>query len=587
MGVSVINQSIKFFTIFLLAFNVFAGGDDRDEEYYEALDEELATFEAQLAEDLANQAALEAFQQKLAEEKAAAAASTAAYQSQLEYDDKVQELMDALQRDLEIAAFEAQLEAELAAQDIMAEISADEERAKRLAEFQAKLEAEKAAAARSTAIYQARVQQEQIIKDRQAQLALERELSAFEAQLEADLAKQAAKEAFEEWYSNFLENKAAEEALEKELAAFEAQLEAELAAEEMMAEIEEELARQAALEAFQQKLADERAAAAASTSAYQQRLLEEELEAFEAQLEADLAAQAAEKAAAEAAAAVAVAEAAAAVAAAEAAAAAQAAAAAAAAPQISLSGTASVTYDDNGTAASSTTYDADLTFTGSVGTVGGTNTTVTIGMDVNGANAAITGADLATKIGPVTIAADMFDEVSLDASTVSGGQRTETTDTSVTVSLDVPVGDMTIGLDNSGNVVLSGTFSGVTVSHTVGDTTTTTASAAIAGIDMSVTNKAGATTWTLDTTVSGVDLTLTSGQKITAAFGLAGNTLTVTRVPAVVAHTGTVADNDWDTAAVASYSTAAISRDLTSGATLTATYSTKDDSLTLKAAVTF
>ena len=45
-----INQSIKFFTIFLLAFNVFAGGDDRDKEYYEALDEELATFEAQLAE---------------------------------------------------------------------------------------------------------------------------------------------------------------------------------------------------------------------------------------------------------------------------------------------------------------------------------------------------------------------------------------------------------------------------------------------------------------------------------------------------------------------------------------------------------
>ena len=92
-----INQSIKFFTIFLLAFNVFAGGDDRDEEYYEALDEELATFEAQLAEDLANQAALDAFaaelakqtaldafQQKIADEKAAAAASTAAYQSQLD-----------------------------------------------------------------------------------------------------------------------------------------------------------------------------------------------------------------------------------------------------------------------------------------------------------------------------------------------------------------------------------------------------------------------------------------------------------------------------------------------------------------------
>ena len=91
MGVSVINQSIKFFTIFLLAFSVFAGGDDRDEEYYETLDAELASFEAQL-------------------------------------------------------------EADLAAQEMMAEIMADEELAKRLAEFQAKIEAEKAAAARSTAI---------------------------------------------------------------------------------------------------------------------------------------------------------------------------------------------------------------------------------------------------------------------------------------------------------------------------------------------------------------------------------------------------------------------------------------------------
>ena len=72
-----VNQSIKFFTIFLLAFNVFAGGDDRDKEYYEALDEELA-------------------------------------------------------------AFEAQLDAELAAQEMMAEMLAEEELAKRLAEFQAR-----------------------------------------------------------------------------------------------------------------------------------------------------------------------------------------------------------------------------------------------------------------------------------------------------------------------------------------------------------------------------------------------------------------------------------------------------------------
>ena len=85
-----INKSIKFFTVFLLAFSVFAGGDARDKEYYEALDEELA-------------------------------------------------------------AFEAQLDAELAAAEMMAEMLAEEELAKRLAEFQAKLEAEKAAAAASTA----------------------------------------------------------------------------------------------------------------------------------------------------------------------------------------------------------------------------------------------------------------------------------------------------------------------------------------------------------------------------------------------------------------------------------------------------
>ena len=60
---------------------------------------------------------------------------------------------------------------------------------------------------------------------------------------------------------------------------------------------------------------------------------------------------------------------------------------------------------------------------------------------------------------------------------------------------------------------------------------TTTAAAAIAGMDISVTNKAGDTTWSLGTTVSGVGLTLASSQKVTATFGLAGNTMVVTSVP--------------------------------------------------------
>ena len=231
---------------------------------------------------------------------------------------------------------------------------------------------------------------------------------------------------------------------------------------------------------------------------------------------------------------------------------------------VALSGSASVSYDDNGVSPSSTSYDADLTAVGTAGT-----TTVTISMDLDGSSATsdaitLTGVDMATKLGPVSISADMLDEISVEASTVSGGQRTETVD-----------------------VTLGGTFSGVTVSHTVGDTTKTTASASIAGIDMSVTNKAGSTTWTLDTTVSGIDLTLGSDQKVTAAFGLAGNRMTVTSNPSVAYHAGTVADNDWNTVAADAYSTVAVSRDLTSGASLTATYSTKDDSLTLKAAVAF
>jgi hypothetical protein len=91
---------------------------------------------------MARQAALDAFQQKLADEKAAAAASTAAYRD---------ELLNA-----ELAAFESQLEAELAAQEMMAEIEAEMARQAALEAFQQKLADEKAAAAASTAAYQAK-----------------------------------------------------------------------------------------------------------------------------------------------------------------------------------------------------------------------------------------------------------------------------------------------------------------------------------------------------------------------------------------------------------------------------------------------
>jgi len=256
---------------------------------------------------------------------------------------------------------------------------------------------------------------------------------------------------------------------------------------------------------------------------------------------------------------------------------------------VAISGTSSVSYDDNGSGASTTSYDADLSI---VGTTGGT--TVTIGMDLESLSGpSTTSATMATTIGPVTVSADMFNEASIGTS--SGGNLREGTaaeDTGVSISLDAPIGDATVGVDNSGNVTISGTWSGVTMSHTsksAGDTTT--ASAAIAGMDVSVTNKAGATTWSLGTTVSGVALTLASSQKVTATFGLAGNTMTVSSVPKRVSAEAVVSSatvrGTRIVNAQAAYSTVAISRSLTSGATLAATYSTLDDSLTLKASVAF
>ena len=266
---------------------------------------------------------------------------------------------------------------------------------------------------------------------------------------------------------------------------------------------------------------------------------------------------------------------------------------------IALSGTASVSYDDNGTAASATSYDADLSVVGTAGT-----TTVTIGMDVNGGGtaatnvAAITGVDMATTVGPVTIAADMFNEVSQATTEVAGGQRFEGSaadDTGVTISVDAPIGDATVGVDDTGVLTVSGTWSGIAMSASTGDLTTVSGS--IAGMDVSVTNDAGSTTWSLGTTVSGVALTLASSQKVTATFGLAGNTMVVSSIPKVASAAakpgnsdGTHATNGYGTYitnSVAAYSTVAISRSLTSGATLAATYSTKDDSLTLKASVAF
>jgi vacuolar-type H+-ATPase subunit I/STV1 len=170
-----IKKLIIMSAAFFVIFNVVAGGDDRDEGPVESLDsvqpvtdkvvvgeleaqamtltsaedealareleefeanlseearleQELADAQSQLEAELARENALADFQAKLAEEKAAAAASNAAYQAKLA-------------------------------------------REKALADFQAKLAEEKAAAAASNAAYQARLAEDQARLAEEARLA--------------------------------------------------------------------------------------------------------------------------------------------------------------------------------------------------------------------------------------------------------------------------------------------------------------------------------------------------------------------------------------------------------------------------------
>ena len=262
---------------------------------------------------------------------------------------------------------------------------------------------------------------------------------------------------------------------------------------------------------------------------------------------------------------------------------------------IALSGAASVSYSDEGSAASDLSSAATLTIAGTAGA-----TTVTGAYSMEGASLATDSLSMSTTVGPLTIVADMHDE---DSSETAGsavdsdgdgelGDGTgdaiadiaDSDDTGVVVSLSVPVGDATIATNADGDVTISGTFSGVTISYAVDDDEFT-GSASIAGMDVSITNDGGDTSWSIGTTVSGVALTLDSDNDISATFGLAGNTMTVSHVGdrAEVAATTT----HYSTAAADAYTTVAISRSLTSGATLAATYDTSDSSLTLKASVSF
>ena len=253
---------------------------------------------------------------------------------------------------------------------------------------------------------------------------------------------------------------------------------------------------------------------------------------------------------------------------------------------IALSGTASVSYDDNGSSASSTSYDADLSVVGTAGA-----TTYTTSFDIDGGtdtaagdDVALTGATLATTIGPVTISADMYDED--DSATVSttGGLIADSGDNrSISVTLDAPIGDATIGLDDDGDVTVSGTWSGVTITHTIqSGSDKTVGSASIAGMDITLTNDAGASDWSIGTTVAGTAVTLNSDKAVTATFGVTGNTVVVSHTAERASAASTTATKH-ATSQKDAFTTVAISRALTSGATLAATYNTFDDSLTLKA----
>ena len=116
-------------------------------------------------------------------------------------------------------------------------------------------------------------------------------------------------------------------------------------------------------------------------------------------------------------------------------------------------------------------------------------------------------------------------------------------------------------------------------------------------MDITVTNDDGSTTWVIGTTVAGTAVTLNSSKAVTATFGVTGNTVVISHTAERAAKTiaenaGTGANstklaNTNATDARESFTTVAVSRALTSGATLSATYDTLDESLTLKAAVAF
>ena len=206
---------------------------------------------------------------------------------------------------------------------------------------------------------------------------------------------------------------------------------------------------------------------------------------------------------------------------------------------VSLSGSASVTHIDGGT----TTGAAELTVTG---TSGASTFTAVLDLDAG----SFGGGTLTTTIGPVAVSA----VIAKDG------------DAAVTLSMDVLAGDINIALDDSGTATLTASVAGVSFTHVIdGDTSAT---ATLAGMDVTVsTDNTAGKKWSVSTTLNGVTVSIKDDGTTTASMGLAGNTITIT--------------NGGSTSVE-------ITRDLTSGASLTATYDTAGDgTLTLKASVSF
>ena len=105
-------------------------------------------------------------------------------------------------------------------------------------------------------------------------------------------------------------------------------------------------------------------------------------------------------------------------------------------------------------------------------------------------------------------------------------------------------------------------------------------------MDITLSNDAGSTSWTIGTTVAGTAVTVGSDKSVSATFGVTGNTVVVSHVAERASKSATTSTK-YSTAQKDAYTTIAVSRDLTSGAALSATYNTFDSSLTLKASVAF